>query len=424
MFHKEILRNKTQLITIPLRGTAAMTILVMYPVGSRYETPDMNGASHFIEHLMFKGTALRPRPIDVSRALDSLGAEYNAFTGKDYTGYYVKASGEKLAGAAELLHDMLYHSLFAPEELEREKGVVIEEINMYKDNPSSMVEEYFEELLFPHHPLGKYIGGTEEVIRKMTRDKIIAYRDRFYAPQNAVVVIAGNIQKNALKKVKKMFADSGPAKKFIKIGYKKCPVPGARPAKNRLVIKWKETDQAHLELGFPGLKLGDAHNPALTILNAIAGGSMSSRLFDVVREQKGLAYMINSGTSPYQDVGTFTVSAGLNKTRTEEAIKAIKEELARLIVEPVKADEMARTKDYVIGKTILQMEESSFWAGWYAKQVALLNAHESPEEKMKKVKKVTAGDVQRLAKRIFDFSAMHIALVGPYKERARFLKFL
>lgn len=424
MFHKEILGNKTRLITVPISGTAAMTILVMYPVGSRYEPAELNGASHFIEHLMFKGTTLRPRPIDISRALDSLGAEYNAFTGKDCTGYYIKASGEKLAGAAELLYDMLHNSLFALEELEREKSVVIEEINMYKDNPSAMVEEYFEELMFPRlHPLGKYVGGTESVIRKMTREKVIAYRDRFYVPQNAVVVIAGNIQKRALKEVKKMFAAS-PAKKFQKTGYKICSIPRGRPAKERLVIKWKETDQAHLALGFPGLKLGDKNNPALTILNTVAGGFMSSRLFDVVREQKGLAYMIHSGVSPYQDVGTFVVQAGLNKARVGEAIKTIKDELARFAFELISNDELTRAKDYVIGKTILQTEESSFWAGWYGRQEVLLEKRESPEEKIKKLKAVTAADMRCLAARLFDFFSMRIVLVGPYKERAPFLKFL
>lgn len=421
----EKLNNGIRLLSVPQKNTQAVTILAFFPVGSRYESKKINGISHFIEHLMFKGTTRRPTSFDLTRELDSMGADYNAFTGKDHTGYYIKVSKHKAEAALDLLEDMLWHSLFDAAEIEREKGVVIEEINMYTDNPTMVIEEYFEELMYPGNPLGWYIGGTPDVIKSITRDEIISYRNHFYQPQKMLLTVAGAVAADFIGRVKNNFKSvrqektSVAAPVFSKVKLKK-----STRVEERFLLKYKETDQAHLVLGFLGLNYDDERGAAYNVLNTILGTTMSSRLFIAVREKRGLAYMIRSGANPYKDVGNFSIQAGLDKSRIDEAIKVILEEVHSLMVTGPTEEEVQRAKDYLSGRTILSLEDSSALANWYAKQAALMKRIETPQEKIAKLQKVTAKEVAKVAADVFKKDELRLVVLGPYKDTERFLKLM
>ena len=418
------LANGIRLLSVPQHNTKAVTIMAFFPVGSRYEHKKINGLSHFIEHLMFKGTSRRPTTFDLTRELDSLGAEYNAFTGKDHTAYYIKVSAEKLLSALDLLQDMLWQSLFDAKEIEREKGVVIEEINMYTDNPTMVIEEYFEELIYPGNSLGWYIGGTPEVIRGITRAEVVSYRDCFYRPDQMLLTVAGAVSGSALAQVKKTVASLAGVKSAQTPSFNRVLIKKEVSISERCTIKFKETDQAHLVLGYPGINYDDRRGPALAVLNTLFGGLMSSRLFIAVREKRGLAYMIRSSSSPYKDVGSFYVQAGLDKQRVEEAIQVILEEIHSLTLVGPTVEEVKRAKDYLTGRLVLSLEDSSDLANWYAKQAALMKRTETPEERLAKIKKVTVNDVAKVAKEIFKKDQLRLVILGPYKDKVRFLKLM
>ena len=318
------LKNGIPVVLADMNGTNVMTALILFKVGSRNETQSINGVSHFLEHLFFKGTENRPTTLDISRELDGLGADFNAFTSKDYTGYYVKVASQHSEVAIDILEDLLFHPLFDPEEIERERGVIVEEINMYKDNPMATAEELSEELLFgAHHPLGYRIAGPPENIMKISRKRILEYRDTYYHPDNMVIVLAGNLPKNIRSVITKQFAVSPPARRKTP-PYKKFIYTQKAP---RLLLEKKKTAQSHLALSFPGPTYTSKEGPAAQVLSTILGGNMSSRLFINVRERQGLCYYIRSGMTPYENMGACTIQAGFDTKRIHQAVKAIIEEI-------------------------------------------------------------------------------------------------
>lgn len=423
-FHLERLRNGVRILSVPQKNTAAVTMLAFFPVGSRYENKKINGVSHFVEHLMFKGTARRPTTFDLTRELDSMGADYNAFTGKDHTAYYIKVNKDKAIQALELLQDMLWGSLFEAKEIEREKGVIVEEINMYTDNPTMVIEEYFEELLYPGNPLGWYIGGTPEVIKAMTREEIVAYHDKFYQPSKMLLTMAGAVNERMLSEARQLVAAVAPIKQTGTPSFPRAVIKKSVSLAERVSLKYKETDQAHLVLGFPGLNYEDKRETALHILSTILGGTMSSRLFIAVREKRGLAYVIRSGANDYKDTGSFYIQAGLEKNRLDEAIKVILEELHSIAVTGPTAEEVKRAKDYLCGRLVLSLEDSNAVANWYAKQAALMKHTDTPQAKMDKLQKVTAAEVTRLARTMFDKDSLRLVVLGPYKDKEKFVKLM
>jgi len=418
MFHKEKLQNKSTLITIPVKGTEAVTVLMMFPVGSRYENAEQNGLSHFIEHMLFKGTLSRPTTLDISKELDKVGAEYNAYTSRDHTGYYIKAAADKIELALDLLSDMVWNSKFNETELEKEKGVIVEELNMYKDNPTMYIEQLFEETLYHGHPLGRDIGGTAKTVRAVSRAQMVSYYKDFYQPANMILAVAGKIDGQTAKLVKKYFFKNGAVpsgSRFEKFLCKEKSCPRAK-------VFFKETDQTHLVLGFPAVNYESSISPAVSLLNIILGGTMSSRLFVEVREKRGLAYMIHSGVNQYQDVGNFFIRAGLDKTRLAEALKIIILELRKIKKDGVTAEELKMAKDNVAGRFVLQLEDSSVQAEWYAKQALLMKRTRTPEEELQRYKKVTAGEVKKAALKIFDIKKMRVAAIGAFKNSKEIVK--
>lgn len=423
MFSIHELKNGINFIKAPIKGTKALTLMALFPVGSRYENKKLSGASHFVEHLMFKGTVKRPTTLEISRSLEAVGAEFNAFTYKDYTGYYVKINSSKKKIAFDLLSDMLFHSKFEAEEVKREKGVIVEELRMYEDNPTMAVDSLFEEVLFgKKHPMGWDIGGTVESVRNLSRDELFAYYEKFYRPDNMVLVAAGNVgDDKSLKKLLNYFEREDGRSKEIKQkelfdGFDRMSWPKDLPLSERVSVKEKKIDQAHLIMGFPGLKKTDKDRVAMSVLAIILGGGMSSRLFIEVRERRGLAYMVNASACGYRDCGSFQIQAGLDPSRLQEAVKVIKNELQKLVSEKVDSKELQDAKSNLTGRLILNAEDGSWQASRLAKQFWFDEKSETFNELFKKIKQVSENDIQRVAKRIFAMKELRAALIAPVSK--------
>ncbi len=407
---------------MPMDSTKAVTLLVLFPVGSRNEHSKINGSSHYIEHMMFKGTKKRPTTLDISRELDGVGAEYNAFTGKDHTGYYIKTTSEHADLAMDMLSDMLFNSKFEEVEMERERKVIIEEIHMYEDNPMMFVEELMEQLLFEGNSLGWRISGARVDMETMKREEVMAHQRMHYRPSKMLVVAAGHLPKNTLKVLEQKFgtikeprvALPKPFPKFV-LGEKKFNAP-------KLKLQFKETEQVQLSIGLPAFGIEDKRMPALQLLGAVLGGTMSSRLFVEVRERRGLCYFVKAGVSPYQDISAFTIQSGLTRGRIEEAIKVIMGELAKAVKSGVTDEELKRAKENLRGKIFLALEGSDEQADFYGKQELFKKKILTPEEKLALFDKVKRADIHKIAKDIFRTERIRAAMIGPLKDEAALLK--
>ncbi|MBI4142689.1 insulinase family protein [Candidatus Uhrbacteria bacterium] len=421
MFTAHTLDNGIRLVLAPANDTKAVTVLAYVPLGSRYETLALNGASHFIEHLMFKGTTRRPTTLHISRDLDRVGAEYNAFTGKDYTGYYIKVNAEHLDLALDMLEDMLFHSTFAQVEFERERKVILEEIHLYEDNPSMHLDDIFEGLLYRGHPLGRLISGTRETMLGITRPALIAFRDRVYQPDRLVLTIAGAIGDHGMERVAETFGRV-PARKRRDIVRPRAFTTAPRGPIAR--IHEKATTQAHVTLGVPTFGAEDPRAYALTLLANILGGTMSSRLFIAVRERRGLAYSVRAGADAYTDAGALVITAGLDPSRLTEAIRVILREVVRFRDRGVTPEELSRAKENIEGRIILGLEDSSSRAEWYGKQALLRKDIQTPEERIARLMAVDRDAISTLAREIFRTNRLHLALLGAFTDAAKFKKML
>jgi predicted Zn-dependent peptidase len=409
------LKNGIPVIMVPQDGVASMTFMVFVKVGSRYEEQEINGASHFIEHLMFKGTKRRRTSLAITKELDRYGAEYNAFTSKDLTAYYVKMDATHTALAVDLLHDMLFSSRFDKQEIERERGVIVEEINMYEDNPASHMSDLLEQALFPNSSLGWNIAGPRETIRTISPEALKNYHKRYYIPSRLTLTLAGKIDKQAWDLLENTFGSLVEPK--VPADGSFAPFEKPETEVHALAFQQKKIEQVQLGLAFYGLPHGHAQGPAMRLLGTILGGSMSSRLFMEVREKRGLCYSVSAGHYGFEDTGMFTVAAGLDRTRLPEALSAIWQELEKTKKTLVTLDELQRAKDHIRGKWTLSLEDSANQADWYGRQLIFQGKVTSPEERIKLVDAVTATDIRQLAKQIFDSRCMGVSVVGPYKSK-------
>lgn len=422
MFKKKVFPNGLKLITIPVQGTEAITALVLIPIGSRYEAKKFNGISHFIEHLLFKGTKNRPNNLAIAKGLDGLGAEYNAFTSKDHTGYWIKVKKDKIETALDVLADLLFNSIFDPLEVERERGVITEEIKMYEDNPLFYIEDLFEQTLYRPHPLSWLISGTERIIREIKRDEILNFWQQSYQPNRFLIVLAGAIRnsQSILKLVKKYF-DRPVKHRGAKLQFKKY-----QPSQNRrskINLLFRETKQIQLALGVPAYSYSHPRIEELTLLAIILGGNMSSRLFTEVRVKRGLAYFIKTNLNFYQDTGNFIIQAGLDQEKIIEAVKVILGELKKIKNQGISREELQRAKDYFEGKLKLALEDSAEVASWYGKQELLIRKILTPKEKIKKIQQIDQKGIQKVAKEILK-NKLNLALIGPFKDRDPLLSIL
>lgn len=420
MYQKLKLNNGLKLILAPLKETKAVTVLVLLPVGSRYETQSINGTSHFIEHMMFKGTKRRPTSLEITKELDAVGAEYNAFTGKDHTGYYIKTAAEEIELAFDILSDMLFNSTFALQELDKERGVITEEINMYQDNPMIYIQALFEQTIFGNHPLGWLISGPKEIVKKISRNQILDYKNKFYQPANMLITVAGNFNQTKVNFLAKKYFGLK-TKKLAKSNFSKIIVQQTQPRINSM---FKETKQVQIGLGVPAYSLSDSRIYPLYLLAVVLGGNMSSRLFTVVREQYGLAYYIKADLAAYQDTGYLVVQAGLDKRRIKQALGLILAELRKIKDYGITDKELDDAQEFLKGKLVLELEDSENVADWYSKQELLLGKIYTPEQKLKKIFAVKKEEVKKTAQQLIKEPSLNLALIGPFKDKKRFRKLL
>jgi predicted Zn-dependent peptidase len=416
-FERTTLDNGLRVLTANLDHAQSVTCMVMLAAGSRYETPDTNGIAHFSEHMFFKGTQRRPSARDIAGEVDSIGGEFNAFTGKEYTAYYVKCAAEHRDVALDVLADMLRNSRFDGEEIEREKGVIIEEMNMYFDTPRDYIGGVYESLLYGDQPLGWDIIGRKETVREATRDTFMQYLDRWYKPPRMIVGIAGKIGDDALERATELFGD-------LPSGETGEAEPAREHQSERVRVFTKQSDQAHLILGVPSYPIEHPDRYALQMVATVLGGGMSSRLFTEVRERRGLAYYVFGLNHSYSDAGSLYSQAGVDINRIDEAVTTIATELKTIAAEQVPADELEKARNFTKGRFVLQLESPQGLILFGLRKEVLENRAPDPEEVLAGVDAVTAEDVQRVARDIIDDEKLRLALIGPFDDAARFEKLL
>lgn len=415
--HKKILPNGLTLLTVPIETASSITMSIFVKAGSRYEEKRVNGISHFLEHLHFKGTKKYPTAKKLSETVDSIGGEFNANTGKEHTQYYIRATSAHLPLVFNVLTDMLQNPLFDEKEMEREKGVIIEEINMYKDNPQIHVESLFEETLWPGMPLGRDIAGSADVIRAVKRADILNYRQKFYQPSNMIIAISGNFDQKQLEDLVDRHWTHLPARKFG--GFAPIAEKQSQP---RLSVENKVTEQAHMIVGFSGYAYKNKNNYPLRILSTVLGGGMSSRMFLKIRERMGLAYYVSTSFNNYLDTGNFLVQAGLKVSSAPRALEVILDELRKVRDEGITAKELKKAQEYIKGKIALAMEDPHDKLEWYLGQQAFTGKIKTVQQAFDELDKVTTGQVEKVAQDLIRNDQLNLALIGPFKDKSIFEK--
>lgn len=420
-YQNTVLKNGLRVITIPVEEVQSVTTLVLVGAGSRYEEKKNNGISHFLEHMAFKGTKKRPSAIEISTIIDGMGAESNAFTSKEYTGYYIKSAADKVDVALDLLSDMLTNLELDQNEIDKERGVIIEEINMYEDTPARKIGDVIEELLYGDVPLGWDIAGTKDVIRSVNRQDFVDYMKKWYSTDNMVLVVAGKIDPVEIeKKAENYFA--GLTKWDIGT-FEKVTENQTEPA---VKLVHKTTEQAHFALAVrsAGLLNFEDRYP-LAILASVLGGGMSSRLFSEVREKRGLAYYVRAYADRYLDVGYFAAFAGVDKTRIDEAITVVLEEFKKVVKDgEITEEEVKKAKEYNKGHFVLGLEDTQSVATFFGMNQILEKKIKTPEESLASIEAVTRDEVERVAKKYLDTKAFNLAIIGDFKDEERFKKLI
>ena len=415
MFRKTTLASGLRVITEKLDSTKAVTVLVLVGAGSRYEKKEINGISHFLEHMFFKGGEKFKTAKDVSEAIDSVGGDFNAFTGKEYAGYYVKVAKEKVSTAFEVLSDMMMSAKFDQAEIEKERGVILEEYNMYQDTPMYQIGWNFENLVFGDQPIGWDEVGTKEFIRGVSHDDFVKYKGSLYMPDNMVVAVCGSIGHNeAVELVEKYFPFESGKRAYDFAKYKSLK-GGAR-----VHLKHKSTEQVHLSCGFEAYPETHPDHWVLKILSVILGGNMSSRMFLNVREAYGLAYYVRTNTDDYMDTGLISTTAGVDVNRVYMAVEKILEQYKKIAGEDVGLAELDKAKNFLKGKMVLNLEDSEEFAHLLAKFELLHDSAKTPEEIITAVDKVTIADVRRVASDLFKEERLRLAVIGPFEDEKKF----
>ncbi len=401
------LSNGLRIVTVPMVGNQTATVLVLVAAGSKYETKNISGLSHFLEHMCFKGTIKRPTALDITYELDSLGASANAFTGTEYTGYYAKADVRHMNQILDIVADVYQNSTFPVAEIEKEKGVIVEEINMYADLPEEIADENLMKLLYGDQPAGWSIAGDIATVKSMTRKNFVDYHRDHYTASNTIIVIAGGIEHSVASLVKKMFSEIGTKKPKTKKKTKDTQTDTG------IMIHTKETQQTHLAIGFRGYDMYHDDNHVASLIAQVLGSGMSSRLFQKLREDMGVCYYVGSRHNASTDTGIFKISAGVTNARIYEVVSVILDECKKLVDELVSDKELQKVRDMIRGRIVLGLESSDSWAMYYGGQVVYNKPLESIEVSLKKINKITVKDLQKIAKKIFMKNKLNISVVGP-----------
>ncbi len=394
-----------------MKNAKSVTVLILVGTGSKYETKDINGISHFLEHMFFKGTKKRPNTLKISETLDMIGGAYNAFTSKEVTGFWAKVDKKNTDIALDWISDMFLHSKFEQEEIDREKGVVIEELNMYLDMPSSYVGELFEDLLYGDQPAGWRIVGEKENILAFNREKVLEYYKSHYSTQNTVVCVAGDISvKQIESKINKYFSGFKTSAHLQKEKTKEVQL------KPQVLVHHKKTDQTHFCLGVRAYNMFDPRRYALSLMAVILGGNMSSRLFISVRERNSLAYYINTSVDTTTDTGFLVTQAGIKNENLHKAVELVLKEYRDLKNVKITARELQKAKDYLRGTTSLSLDATDAQASFYVTQEVMRGNMISPEEKLKLIDSVTVADIKKVAEEIFVSEKLNLSVIGPIEQ--------
>ena len=405
------LKNGVRVLTVPLPGVDSVTAMILCKTGSRNETLPQAGISHVLEHMVFKGTTKYPSPMAIAEAVDGIGAEQNAFTSKEYTGYYITSAAKHLGLTLDIQSQMLTAPLLPQDDLNREREVIVEEINMYEDQPMSKANEEFENLMYDGSAMGRMIIGTKETVRATTSEDLRRYMDRWYRGSNMLVVIAGKITN---PKFSNSQMEDLLEEKFGNMGsgtidnYETMAEYGKAEARH---FK-KKTEQAHFYLGVPGLAITDPRRYALQMGQVVLGGGMSSRLFNEIREKRGLAYYVKADLDLNFDCGYLGVRAGVKLEKLGEAMKVVKEEMLKL-VETITETELAKAKEFVLGHMPLSLEGSMDVAQFYGMRALVMDEIRHPDEVTKKVGSVTLDEVKKVVSELVSEDKIRSVVVGP-----------
>ena len=411
MYQLNKFENGLRLITVPMQHSNSVTVLILVGTGSKYEKKDVNGISHFLEHMFFKGTKKRPTALKIAETLDMVGGEYNAFTSKEITGFWAKVDKKHSDVALDWIADMFLESKFEENEIQKEKGVVIEELNMYLDTPTAYVSELWEKLLYGDQPAGWRIVGEKENITDFNRQKILDYYHSHYSSGNTIICVAGNINEGEIKsKIESLFQKiekRSPGSKVKVIEQQNKP---------EVLVYEKKTDQTHLCLGVRTYDLFHPQRYAVSLLATILGGNMSSRLFTEVREKRGLAYYVHTSADASSDAGFLVTQAGVDNNNFEKAVEVIVKEYNKLKAEKLDEKELQKAKDYKKGTMSLSLDSSDSLASFFSMQELIEGKILSPEQKFELIDRVTVEDIQNVANDIFVPSKLNLAVIGPIEE--------
>jgi predicted Zn-dependent peptidase len=412
-FERQTLGNGLRVLTASMPQAQSVSCFVMLAAGSRYETRETNGIAHFAEHMFFKGTKRRPTARDISAEIDAVGGEFNAFTSKEYTGYYVRCATEARDTALDVIVDMLRNATFVADELEREKGVIVEEMNMYVDTPRDYISHVYDDLVYGDQPIGWNILGTKETIQAASRDTLTGYIDTWYTPERMVVGLAGNLGDRPVEKIDELLGDLAPATTGA-------PEPATFSRNGRVLVHEKTSDQAHVCVGVASYPITHPDRYVVELLRTVLGGGMSSRLFTEVRERRGLAYYVFAANQGYTDSGTLYSQAGVDLKRVEEAVTTIVSELNKIAAEPVPADELEKARSYAKGRFVLSLESPQGTNMFGLRREVLEGKASEPTDVLAELDKVTAEDVQRVGQDIVRDDALRLAVIGPFDDSSRF----
>lgn len=412
-YTKKVLPNGMRVMLVPMKDSQTVTVMSLVETGSFYETKKTNGISHFLEHMCFKGTTNRSGE-DIKLELDLLG-ESNAFTGYEYTGYYVKTHRSHLDRALDIIADIYQHSTFPERDIEKERGVIIEEMHMYRDMPQSIVADVWRSMLFPNQSAGYDILGLPENIKRFSQKDFLAYHKQHYVASKTVLVIAGNFETApTTRSLQKLFADVHTGKE---VG---APKTRHNQTKPRLNVHYKKSDQAHMIVGFRSFPMFDKRQYALGLASTILGRGFSSRLYKTLRDDHGLCYYVSASNSTFRDHGTFAVSAGVNVKNATQALELIMHEFKMIRDHGVTSRELKKAKDMLLNRKALNLETSDQLADFYGFQEIFRDTILTPRDVMSKIKKVTVEDIQKALRDVMKEGGLNCAIVGPYKNDASF----
>jgi len=413
MYKITVLDNGLRIVTAHMPNMQSLSLGFWVKTGGRYESEKISGISHFLEHLLFEGTKSRSCK-QIKQEIEGVGGSLNGFTGEEFTCYLVKVLTKHMDLSADVLSDMILSPALTDASIEKERSIIMEEIKMYMDLPGHFVVEFLNELLWPNHPLGMFLTGTQKTVNSITRKDMVDYKNKFYTPNNIVIAAAGPIDhQRVVDSCRKYFVK---LPKQPTVSFKEVVQTQKSP---RLNFSHKDTEQMHMAMGVPAVSVDDPDRFIVSLLHVILGANMSSRLFEEIREKRGLAYEITTSIKRYKDTGSFVIIGGIKNDKLSQAVEVIIKELKKIKKESVGKAELQRAKEFYTGQTLMALEDTSDHMLYIGEQLVLRDKVANPAEILKKIEKITAGDINRIANKIFLSEKLNLAAIGPIKEKEK-----